>query len=144
MARRRLESLREIIMLQDKIGRYFESSSSSISSIARTWAPAIDLFETDEHIYLYAELPGVEESEIKIEVQDNFITLQGQRPFKPAVKEEGYRCVERSYGPFQRTFRLPAPIIENEVKAEFKLGVLRIIMPKDKRPETKQVRVEIT
>ncbi len=143
MARKRRESYKDIILLQDKMEQYFDAESSSVPSITRTWNPVIDLFETDDCIHLHVELPGVEEKDIKIEVHDNIITIQGQRAFKPAVKEEGYICVERSYGPFQRTFRLPAPIIEKEVKAEFKMGVLKITMPKDKRPGPKSVRVEI-
>ena len=143
MAHRRLETLKEIVLLQDKMGQYFEDSAYSVSSIVRTWAPPVDLYETDSHIHIFADIPGVAEKDLKIEVRDNVITIQGQRRFT-AKSGDSFIQVERSYGPFQRTFRLPASVLEEKVVADFKLGVLRIKMEKVERKGPEYIRVNVT
>jgi len=143
MAHKRLETLKEIVLLQDKMGQYFEDSAYSVPSIIRTWAPPVDLYETEENIHIIAELPGVDEKDLKIEVRDNVITIQGQRKFSTR-SGESFIQVERNYGPFQRTFRLPASVQEEMVVAEFKLGLLRIKMQKVERQGPKYIRVNVT
>lgn len=143
MAHKRLENLREIVLLQHRMESYFDSTSDSIPSIARTWAPPVDLFETDDEIHLSIEIPGVEQSDLKIEARENVITVQGRRMLADQTGET-FLQVERSYGPFQRTFRLPSAILEKEVKAEFSFGVLNITMKKDKHSDPKYTRVNVS
>jgi HSP20 family protein len=141
LANRHLESLKELIILQAKMGRFLESDKGPVQTLSGAWAPAVDLYETSDKIILLLELPGVEENDVKIDIWENYITVHGERRFKG--REENYLCVERSYGPFQRTFRLPAMVEENDVKAEFKYGVLKISMRKRKEPDHEMVRVAI-
>jgi len=141
VAHKRLESLRELVILQDKMGRFFERGQDATPSVGGVWIPSIDLYENNDQIILMAELPGVAQNEVRIELSGNFITIQGQRCFKGG--KEKYLCIERSYGPFQRTFRLPAVVEENSVAAEFRLGVLKITMKKDKGQNPEYVRVKI-
>jgi HSP20 family protein len=141
LANKHLESLKELIILQDKLGRFFQNDKDSSPSIPGGWAPAADLYEISDKIVLLLELPGVEENDVKIDLWENYITVHGERRFKG--REENYLCVERSYGSFQRTFRLPAMVEEDKVKAEFKYGVLKISMMKREEPDQDVVRVEI-
>jgi HSP20 family protein len=143
LAHKRLENLKEIVLLQHRMESYFDSTSDSIPSITRTWAPPVDLYETGDEIHLSIEIPGVEQQDLKIEARDNVITVQGRRRFTER-NGETFLQVERSYGPFQRTFRLPSAILEKEVKAEFSFGVLIITMKKDKRNDPKYTRVNVS
>jgi HSP20 family protein len=129
MARKPVKSLRDFALAQERIGRYLSPDSLEISSQAGTWRPSMDLFETKDNIYLYAELAGMEKKEINIEIQDNSLILTGERRFSPR-EDETYSCVERAYGAFRRTFRLPASVDEENIHAEFQLGVLKVTLPK--------------
>ncbi len=142
MGQRKKGTLKEIIHLQDSVRSFFESENSSIPAIARTWAPHVDLYETSDSINLHSDIPGVDLDDIKIEVHNNFITIQGQRKFNKKEGEKFLR-VERSYGPFQRTFRLPSSVMEDDISATFINGVLTIKMRKDTRPGPDYVRVKV-
>ncbi len=109
--------------------RYFSKRFEDLTLVAGAWAPPVDLYETEEHLYLQAELAGVEESDIKIEVENGFITIRGERHLM-ASEEQGYICAERSYGPFMRTFYLPTPVVADKMRMEFRLGVLKVILPR--------------
>ncbi len=141
MANKHLDSLKDFIILQEKMGRFFEGDNDSTPSISGAWAPAADLYETSDMIVVLLELAGVEEEDVKIDLWENYITIQGERSLKG--RQENYLCMERSYGPFQRTFRLPATVEENEIKAEFQHGVLKISMRKRNEPGHPVVRVSI-
>lgn len=143
MAHKMLENLKEIVLLQHRMESYFDSPADSIASITRTWAPPVDLYETLDEIHLSIEIPGIEQKDLKIEARDNVITVQGRRTFEER-KGETFLQVERSYGPFQRTFRLPSSILEKKVKAEFNFGVLNIKMKKDKSNDPKYTRVNVS
>lgn len=132
MARKPIKSLRDFTLAQERIGRYLSPESLEISSQAGTWRPSMDLFETKDNIYLYAELAGMEKKEINIEVQDNSLILTGERRFSPR-EDETYSRVERAYGAFRRSFRLPVSVDEENIHAEFQLGVLKVTLPKLKR-----------
>ncbi len=141
MAHRRLESLKELIVLQDKMERFFENDGISLSSIAQVWLPPIDMFETADEVMIRAEIPGVEEKDVRIELSGNYITLQGQRRLKTGC--ERYLHMERSYGPFQRTFRLPVVVTKEAVHAEYRFGVLTVSIQKQKGTTPAYERVEI-
>lgn len=111
--------------------RYLSKRFEDLTLVAGAWAPPVDLYETEEYLHLHAELAGVEESDIKIEVKNGVITIRGERHLM-ASEEQGYICAERSYGPFIRTFHLPTPIVAEEMRMEFALGVLKVILPKPK------------
>lgn len=143
MARRPVKKPHEIALSRARVGRYLTPETLEISSQEGPWRPPMDLFETDESIYLYAELPGMVEKEISIEIRDNCLNVAGERRFS-AREDETYTRVERAYGSFRRSFRLPVTVDEEHIRAEFRLGVLKVTVPKlrQKRGKKRVIPVE--
>ena len=137
MARRPVRKPQEIALSHARVGRYLSPESLEISSQDGPWRPPMDLFETNENIYLYAELPGMEEKKISIEIKDNCLNVAGERMFS-ARADETYTRVERAYGSFRRSFRLPVTVDEENIRAEFRLGVLKVTVPKLKQKRGKK------
>jgi HSP20 family protein len=94
------------------------------------WAPAVDIYETGDALVVEAELPGIDPKDIDVTVDDGVLTVKGERRHEREVTEENYYRVERAYGVFQRSVRLPAETEADEVKASYESGVLRIMVPK--------------
>jgi HSP20 family protein len=140
----RWDPFRNLSTLQDQVNRLFESSfqGQPDQSALTTWAPAVDIYETENELVLKAELPDVEEKDIDIRIENNMLTIRGERKFESKVKEENYLRVERTYGSFSRSFSLPATINTEAIKAEYAKGVLTIELPK--RPEAKPKQVKIS
>jgi HSP20 family protein len=109
----------------------------------RTWAPAVDIYETADSIVLKAELPGIDPKDVDVRVEDNTLFLKGERRFEKEVKEENYHRVERSYGSFARSFSLPNSIDTDKVEAEYKDGVLTLNMPKREEAKPKTIKIEV-
>jgi HSP20 family protein len=105
----------------------------------QTWAPAVDVLEDEKAIVIKADLPEVDEKDIKLELNDGILTLKGERKIEKERKEEDYHFIERSYGAFSRSFRLPDTVNADEIKAAYKKGVLEVTLPK-REPEKKKVR----
>ncbi len=141
MANRRRDPAKEPPAHRDTMERFFENGARSVHSGLRAWAPPVDIYETDDEVVIHAEIPGVEEEDVKIEMSENYITIQGKRPLKTGSGR--YACMERHYGPFQRTFRLPVIVKKDEVHAEYNFGVLMILVKKQKGQSPAYVRVEI-
>jgi HSP20 family protein len=110
----------------------------------RTWAPPVDIYETDENLVLKAELPGINPDSVEIRVEDNTLYLKGERKFEKEVKEQNYHRVERSYGAFTRTFSLPGSIDADKVAANFKDGVLTLTMPKKEEAKPKTIKINVS
>ena len=137
---------REMPALPNRINRLFDDPFFQIGSLADDdkmgmWNPAVDLYEKDNHFVIKAELPGVDKNDIKVDLQDRVLTLSGERSYDNEVKEENYYRKERSYGRFQRAFRLPADVDSDKIKAEFKDGVLQVEVPKPDESKAKQVTI---
>jgi HSP20 family protein len=96
----------------------------------RGWSPSVDLYETDEALILEADLPGVSPEDVKVELQNGDLVLQGWRTFEKHYREERFHTMERSSGQFLRRIKLSESVIKDAMKAEFKNGVLRVILPK--------------
>lgn len=147
MAITKWEPFRELATLQDRINRLFgESFPARLYDddlISGVWAPAIDLYETDNEIVINAEIPGVDKKDINIEVKDGILHLSGERKEEKEVKEERYHRKERYYGTFRRSFTLPAHINAEKVKAKFKDGILKIALPKIEEAKPKKIDVEV-
>lgn len=141
MAHKRLESLREKAVLHDRMGRLFEDGARAIPPAAQTWMPPVDMYETADTVVICAEIPGVEQKGVKIELSENYITISGAR--SAAKGKEKFLRVERSQGPFLRTFRIPARVIKEEVSAEYRQGVLRITVKKHEGANPAYVQVAI-
>lgn len=108
-----------------------------------TWMPEIDVYETEENVTVKAELPGLDTKDVDITVDEDALTIKGERKFSDEVKRENYHRVERRYGMFERTVLLPAAIKKEQVKAVFKDGVLEVVLPKVEKTLPKRVKVEI-
>jgi HSP20 family protein len=108
---------------------------------SRRWIPPMDLVETEDHLILRADLPGVDEKDIEIEVKDGVLTISGERKAQHEEKREGFHRVERSYGRFSRSLELPKGVEPASVSASFERGVLEVRMPKP--AERKPTRIEI-
>jgi HSP20 family protein len=105
------------------------------------WVPAVDLTETEDAYLLEADLPGMKREDIEVTVVDDMITLKGERKEEKSEAHKGYRRVERSYGSFQRAFRVPGGVDTAKVDAHFEHGVLKVSLPK--RPEAKPKAIEV-
>jgi HSP20 family protein len=107
----------------------------------RGWTPVVDMVDHDDEIVLRADLPGLDEKDVEVQVQDHTLTIQGERKEEKEEKKQDYYYSERSYGAFARTLPLPAAVEADKVKAIFKRGVLEVHLPKAK--ESKGKRIEI-
>jgi HSP20 family protein len=108
-----------------------------------TWAPACDIYETDNEIVVMAELPEVKKEDVYVSIENNMLTILGERKFSEEMKKENYHRVERSYGEFMRSFTLPSFVDANKVNAEFKDGVLRVTLAKREEAKPKQIEVKV-
>jgi HSP20 family protein len=108
---------------------------------SRRWIPPMDLVETEDHLILRADLPGIDRDEIEIEVKDGVLTVSGERRAQHEEKREGFHRVERSFGRFSRSLELPKGIEADNIEASFERGVLEVRMPKP--AERKPTRIEI-
>ena len=107
----------------------------------RTWAPPVDIYETDDALILKAELPGVSKDDVSIDIHQNTLILRGQRQHDAEVKEENYHRVERAYGTFQRSFMLPTLVDQEHVQATYTDGVLELRLPKSEAAKPKRIAI---
>src|SRR4030067_533329 len=129
MAIIRWDPYRDMITLRDRMNRLFEDMGSQETEdkdlSPGAWAPSVDIYETENEVVLAAEIPGVDEKDVEIKVEDNNLTLRGERKFEKETKEENYHRIERSYGSFFRSFSLPSYIDQDRIEAEHENGVLK-------------------
>jgi HSP20 family protein len=147
MAIVRWEPFRDLLASQREFDRlfrdFFTPSPGEGELSTRTWAPAVDIYETADSIVLKAELPGVDPKDVDVRIEENRLYLKGERRFEKEVKEENYHRVERSYGSFARSFALPNSIAADKVTAEYKDGVLSLTLPKREEAKPKAIKVEV-
>jgi HSP20 family protein len=142
MAIVRWDPSRDIDSLQSEFNRVFDSFlGNSAGSGARRWVPAMDLVESDDHLVLRADLPGLSTDDVNIEVKDNVLTVSGERRAEHTDKSDGYYRVERAFGSFSRSLSLPRGVDADAIGAEFSDGVLEVRIPKPE--ERKPHRVTI-
>lgn len=145
MAIIRWDPFRDLVTLREKMNRLFEEAFTSRGEekdlVASTWTPSVDIYETESDLVLTAEVPGIDENDVEIKIEDNTLTIKGDRNFEKETKEENYHRIERSYGSFYRSFTLPRNIDQDKIKAENENGILKVIMPK--KPELKPKKVKI-
>jgi HSP20 family protein len=151
MAIVRWEPFRDLVSIQDRMNRLFDESFRGINRGASeedwslgAWAPAVDIYEKDGNIVLKAELPGVDPKDVDVRVENNVLTLRGERKFDEEVQKDSYHRVERSYGLFTRSFTLPNVVDTEKIKAEYKDGVLRMTLPKKDEAKPKQISISVT
>jgi HSP20 family protein len=148
MAIVRWEPFRDLLTTQDRFNRLFNetfahafSGGTGEETTTRAWAPAVDVLENDQNVVLKAELAGIDPKDVEIRIQDNTLTLKGERKFEKNVKEGNYQVVERSYGSFYRSFSLPAYINSDNVTADYKDGLLTLTLPKREEAKPKVIKL---
>ena len=141
----RLETFRGLSTLQDQFNRLFNESyrNHPEESTLTTWAPAVDIYETPNELVVKADLPDVNEKDIDVRVENNLLTIRGERKFEKSVSEENYLRVERTYGAFSRSFSLPNTVNAEAIGAEYKNGVLTVTLPKREESKPRQVKVTV-
>jgi HSP20 family protein len=141
----RFEPFRGVGTLQDQINRLFTESfdRSSQEGSLTTWAPAVDIFETEHELVVKADLPDVKPEDLDIRVENNILTIRGDRKFEKKVTEDKYLRVERSYGSFSRSFSLANTVNTEAIKADYKDGVLTLSIPKREEAKPKQIKVQV-
>lgn len=126
--------------------RNFEDAVSRILSeprAGRPWSPAVDIFETENELVLKADLPDVKLEDIEVRVENQTLTLKGERQFEKDENTRGYHRIERNYGTFVRSFTVPASVDAEKVAAEYKNGVLSVKLPKKEAAKPRQVKIEV-
>ena len=149
MATTRFDPFRSMASLQEEMNRLFGDlyARRGEDDVMRrgTWTPPVDIFDTGQHeIVVKAELPDMRREDIQITVDNNTLTIHGEKKMDPAVREEQFRRIERSYGPFSRSFALPPVVDPSRVTADYKAGVLTIRLPLREEAKPKQIQVQVT
>jgi HSP20 family protein len=124
------------------VDRLFDAFFGADRDQSRRWVPPVDLVEAEDHFVLKADLPGLSEQDVSIEVQDNTLTISGERKDEHESRERGWYRIERSFGSFSRSLTLPDGVDPDGISARFENGVLEVSIPKPE--ERKPRRVEIT
>jgi HSP20 family protein len=144
----RWEPIRELANLQDRMNRLFNDSFSPVTSreslSAGSFVPPVDVYEDEQGIRLKMEVPGIDEKDIDIQLENSLLTVRGERKMESETKEENYHRIERRYGSFTRSFTLPNTVNPEEVKAAYAKGVLTISLGKRAEARPKQIKVNVT
>ena len=141
----RFEPFRAMSTLQDQINRVFNETFErrGDESNLTTWAPAVDIFETQNELVVKADLPDLDPKDLDIRVENNILTIRGERKFERNVSEDNYLRVERAYGTFSRSFSLSNTVNTESIKAEYNNGVLTLHVPKREEAKPKQIKVNV-
>ena len=143
----RWEPFRGLSTLHDQVNRLFNETvlrGQGEDSALTTWSPAVDIYETENELVVKADLPDVSEKDIDVRVENNLLTIRGERKFEKSISEDNYLRVERSYGTFSRSFSLPNAVNAEAIHAEYKNGVLTVTMPKREESKPRQVKVAVS
>jgi len=144
----RFDPFEDLTRLQREVNRLFEDSNrvparngGAEQVAARAWAPSVDIFEDHNEIVVKADLPGIKQEDIDIELTGETLTIKGERKFEDTQRKDNYLRVERSYGSFQRSFTVGVPIDQDKIKASFNSGVLEVHLPKSELTKPKKITV---
>ena len=143
MALVRWDPFRELTALQSEVNRLFSRAGAGDVAERQSWTPSVDVIETDDAIKLKAELAGMDPDDISIELQDNVLTVTGERKFEEEVEEDKYYRIERRYGGFSRSIALPQTADEEKIGAKYENGVLEVLVPKAEIAKPKKIAVAI-
>jgi HSP20 family protein len=144
----RFDPFREFATMQERVNRVFGDFSNRRTEddlLARgAWVPSVDIFENDQHeLVIKAELPDVKREDIDLSIENDMLTLRGEKKMDSEVKDEQYHRVERVYGAFTRSFSLPSTLDTTKVSADYKNGVLEIRLPRREEAKPKQIQVQV-
>jgi HSP20 family protein len=143
----RWDQARGSAALQNQVIRLFEDNfirdRSGHADLA-TWAPPVDIYETENELVVKADLPDLQEKDIDVRVENNTLTIRGERKFDKDINEDNYLRVERSYGSFTRSFSLPNTVSSESIRAEYRNGVLTLHMAKREESKPKQIKISVS
>jgi HSP20 family protein len=143
----RWDPFREFSTLQDRMNRLFRESygpegrDESLST--SQFAPPVDVYEDEHNVVLKVEVPGIDEKDIDVRVENNVLTVHGERKVEKEEKEENFRRVERQYGSFTRTFTVPSTVDAESIQADYDKGILKIVLPKKAEAKPKSIKVNV-
>ena len=143
----RWDQSRGLTSLQEQVMRLFEDNSArdrSDHADLATWAPPVDIYETENELVIKADLPDLDGKDIDVRAQNNLLTIRGERKFEKDINEDNYLRVERAYGPFTRSFSLPNTVSSESVRAEYRNGVLTLHLAKREESKPKQIKISVS
>jgi len=143
----RWDPFREFSTLQDRMNRLFRESygpeGRDESLTTSQFAPPVDVYEDEHNVVLKVEVPGIDEKDIDVRVENNVLTVHGERKVEKEEKEENFRRVERQYGSFTRTFTVPSTVDAESIQADYDKGILKIVLPKKAEAKPKSIKVNV-
>jgi HSP20 family protein len=143
----RWDPARELLSIADEMNRIvrdvFDSETRETSFFKGTWSPVVDISEDKDNFYLHVELPGMKREDVKVSYEDGLLTITGEKKSEKEEKDVNYHRVERRFGKFERSFRMPSHIVSDRIDAHFENGVLTITLPKAEEAKPKEIEVRI-
>ena len=145
MAITRWDPFREVVSMQNRLNSLFRDMNNETDSPLSTAAfvPAVDIYEDDKKIVLKLEVPGIQEKDLDISVENSTLTVKGERKFEAEEKEENFHRIERRYGSFFRAFTLPSTVDTEHVQAKYNAGVLKLELLKKPEAQPKQIKINV-
>jgi HSP20 family protein len=147
MAITRFDPFRDVLALQNRMNSIFQeynrSQGEGDSLVTAAFVPPVDIYEDEHKIALNLEVPGMKESDLDIQLENNLLTVKGDRKFEKEEKEENFHRIERRYGSFYRSFTIPSTVNPENIKASYESGVLKIELEKRAEAKPKQIKVEV-
>jgi HSP20 family protein len=142
----RWDPMRDWLSMTERMGRLFGETArreGSEEGSLGVWAPAVDVKETVDGLQMSVELPGMDPKDVEVSVENNRLSIKGERSFEQAKEGETYHRVERAYGAFERSFTLPSAFAGEKIEAKAKDGVLTLTIPKREEAKPKSIKVKI-
>jgi HSP20 family protein len=145
MAITRWDPFREVVALQNRMNSLFGNMNNETESALTTanFVPAVDVYEDEKKVVLKLEVPGIEEKDLDVSVENNTLTVKGERKFEKEEKEENFHRIERRYGSFYRAFTLPSTVDTEHIAAKYEAGVLKLELTKKPEAQPKQIKVSV-
>ncbi len=147
MAIVRWKPFRDMVSIQDEMNKLFDDFFGR--PVARpdwtegVWSPSVDVSEDKDNVVIKAEMPGMNKDDVKISIQDNVLTLKGEKRQEKEEKDKNYHRIERSYGSLCRSFQLPTSVKSDKIRANYKDGVLSVTLPKTEEVKPKEIPINI-
>ncbi len=142
----RWNPIKDLLAIQEEMNKLFDEKLDKFSEGAlqeRIWEPLVDIYEEEDKFVIKAEVPDVDKKDIEITIEDNVLTIKGEKKFEREEKKENYLRAERYYGAFRRSFTLPATVDKEKVKASLDKGVLTIEIPKKEETKPKKIEIDV-
>jgi HSP20 family protein len=145
MAITRWDPFREVVSLQNRVNSLFRNLNDEEHPLTTaSFVPAVDIYEDADKLTLKLEIPGINEKDLDVRVEDNTLTVKGERKFEAEEKEENFHRIERAYGSFYRAFTLPSTVETDKVQANYNAGVLKLELKKKPEAQPKQIKINVS